>query len=232
MPQGRHQVITAMDRSPHRSLCRSLGAAIALASVVVGLLAAQATVAQAGEPISEQGEVTSGATSALNALAKWSDDGDTSAYLAYLEARDHVAATVAETLGLNASEMVEAWSSSDLDGQTAVLAALGQLGVPYRRYASAPGEAFDCSGLTRFAWGEAGVELERSSRNQFRSGVEIDRDAARAGDLVWYPGHVMLYLGVGNAIVHSPTRGRTVEYQILSDRRAGWVRFADPTAAP
>ena len=230
MPPGRHEVLIAMDRSPHRSLRRAFGVAVAIMTALISLVAAPAPVL-AGEPIAEQAEVTSGAASALTALSRWFDDGDTSAYLAFLEARDLVAATVAETLGLDAAEMVDAWASSDLDGQTAVLAALGQLGVPYRRYASAPGEAFDCSGLTRFAWGEAGVELERSSRNQFRSGDEIDRDAAQPGDLVWYPGHVMLYLGLDNAIVHSPTRGRTVEYQILSDRRAGWVRFADPSAA-
>jgi len=51
------------------------------------------------------------------------------------------------------------------------------------------------------------------------------------GDLMWYPGHVMLYLGIGDLVVHSPTRGRTVEYGVLSGDRASWVRFADPVNA-
>ena len=34
----------------------------------------------------------------------------------------------------------------------AISAAMGQQGVPYRYAASSPGEAFDCSGLTAYAW--------------------------------------------------------------------------------
>lgn len=218
-----------MDITAQR-ISRLIGTLLALCAMAVPI-ALSADRVQAGEPVSEQPAVSDGAAVALEALNRWQSDGDTAAYLTYLEARDSVAATVARTLDLDEAAMVEAWTSADLDGQTAVLAALGQLGVPYRRYSSLPGEAFDCSGLTRYAWAMADIELERSSRNQFRAAVEVDRDEAEAGDLVWYPGHVMLYLGIDDAIVHSPTRGRTVEYQVLSDRRSGWVRFADPTPA-
>ena len=38
----------------------------------------------------------------------------------------------------------------------AVNAAMSQLGVPYRFAAESPGVAFDCSGLTKYAWGQAG----------------------------------------------------------------------------
>ena len=39
-----------------------------------------------------------------------------------------------------------------------------------------------------------------------RAAAEIDRDDARLGDLVWYPGHVMLYLGTVDGepyVIHS-----------------------------
>ena len=39
----------------------------------------------------------------------------------------------------------------------AISAAMGQQGVPYRFAASSPGVAFDCSGLTAYAWAQAGV---------------------------------------------------------------------------
>ena len=41
---------------------------------------------------------------------------------------------------------------------------MGQLGVPYHYATSEPGVGFDCSGLTHYAWGQAGVYLPRNSR--------------------------------------------------------------------
>ncbi|MDA2983274.1 MAG: NlpC/P60 family protein, partial [Actinomycetota bacterium] len=49
----------------------------------------------------------------------------------------------------------------------AIKAALSQLGVRYRWGASSPGVAFDCSGLTQWAWGKAGVSIPRVSRSQY-----------------------------------------------------------------
>ena len=60
--------------------------------------------------------------------------------------------------------------------------------------------------------------------------ARLDRSTAKAGDLVQYPGHVMMYLGVGDAIVHSVMTGRTVELDTISERRVNSVRFGDPTA--
>jgi hypothetical protein len=57
----------------------------------------------------------------------------------------------------------------------------------------------------------------------------VDRSQAKAGDLAQYPGHVMMYLGVGDAIIHSVQRGRTVELDLINTRRANSVRFGDPT---
>ena len=56
--------------------------------------------------------------------------------------------------------------------------------------------------------------------------VSRDRESAKAGDLAYYPGHVMLYLGVDDAVVHSVQTGRTVEVDTM---RRGSVRFGDPT---
>ena len=46
-----------------------------------------------------------------------------------------------------------------------------QQGVPYRYAASSPGVAFDCSGLTAYAWGQAGVGLPHQSRAAVRVGA-------------------------------------------------------------
>ena len=112
--------------------------------------------------------------------------------------------------------MVEAWTSTPIDHQRAVLAAMTQVGVPYRTNTSQEGVGFDCSGLTTYAWAKAGVQLVRQSGQQINDALPARSVDAKAGDLVQYPGHVMMYLGVGDAIIHSVQRGRTVEIDTIS----------------
>ena len=126
--------------------------------------------------------------------------------------------------------MVEAWAATPIEHQRAVLAAMTQVGVPYRTNTSEENVGFDCSGLTTYAWSKAGVQLVRQSSQQIRDAQPLDRSAAKAGDLVQYPGHVMMYLGVGDAVIHSVMRGRTVELDTINTRRPNSVRFGDPTA--
>ncbi|MGA0035593.1 MAG: C40 family peptidase [Ilumatobacteraceae bacterium] len=187
--------------------------------------------ASAGEYVGDDQAVVADAERALAAFDRWERFGDTLAYIEYVDARDDTAEHVALGSGISPDELKSAWAVGDLHGQRAALAALSQVGVPYKRYTAEEGVSFDCSGLTGYAWERAGIELPRSSRIQYRSATRVDRDHALIGDLMWYPGHVMLYLGIGDLVVHSPTRGRTVEYGVLSGDRASWVRFADPVNA-
>ena len=150
-------------------------------------------------------------------------------YARYVGLRDEAASLAAAELGVPAEMLRDAWSSTDLDKQTALLAALSQLGVPYRSNRSDPGVGFDCSGLTAYAWGVAGYELARQSRTQINDSMRLDRQAARAGDLMYYPGHVMIFLGIGDAMVHSPQSGSEVEITFLTERHSRHVVFADPT---
>ncbi len=95
----------------------------------------------------------------------------------------------------------------------AVAAALSQVGVPYRFAAASPGVAFDCSGLTSWAWGRAGVGLPHQSAQQYAGLPHISKDQAQPGDLIFYHSpisHVALYLGGGRQ-VHAPATGKTVE---------------------
>jgi hypothetical protein len=94
----------------------------------------------------------------------------------------------------------------------AVQAALAQIGTPYQFARSTPGVAFDCSGLTLYAWGQAGVSLPHYSRAQFQMGPKIPISAAQPGDLIFSRtpiGHVGLYIG-GGRMVHAPRRGDVV----------------------
>jgi len=95
----------------------------------------------------------------------------------------------------------------------AVNAAMGQLGVPYRFAAESPGVAFDCSGLTKYAWGQAGVYLPHQSGAQYGSIAHITQDQIQPGDLIFYKspiGHVAIYIG-GGSMIHAPRSGDVVK---------------------
>lgn len=169
------------------------------------------------------------ANSALVQWTTYSQTGNPKALAAFDETRNAIAAEVANRLGLDPVAMQTAWSKADLEHQTAVMAAFTQLGVRYKRFTAEPGVGFDCSGLTSWAWGQAGVSIARQSRSQINNAVALTRDTAQAGDLVYYPGHVMMYLGIDSAIIHSPFTGRNVELSFISGRRVNSARFGDPT---
>ena len=100
----------------------------------------------------------------------------------------------------------------------AIQAAQGQLGVPYRYATSLPGVSFDCSGLTHFAWGKAGVYLPRNSRAQAAATPRVPAAAAQPGDLIFYYSpisHVGIYLG-GGQLVHAPNSGTVVKISSVS----------------
>jgi cell wall-associated NlpC family hydrolase len=94
----------------------------------------------------------------------------------------------------------------------AVQAALAQQGVPYRYATSIPGQGFDCSGLTAYAWAQAGVGLPHQSRAQYASIPHVPKESAQPGDLIFFYSpisHVSIYLGNGMQ-VHAPNTGKTV----------------------
>lgn len=111
---------------------------------------------------------------------------------------------------------------------TAVQAALSQLGKPYRYAASGP-DAYDCSGLTSWAWAQAGVSLPHSSRMQYAATTRISRDQLQPGDLVFYGSpihHVAMYLD-GTRVVEAPYTGANVRIRedgLLRSDIAGYGR--------
>ena len=111
-------------------------------------------------------------------------------------------------------------------GSAAVRFALAQVGDAYVYGAAGP-NAWDCSGLTMVAWGQAGVGLPHSSSAQFGSGPHIPASALRPGDLVFYYSpisHVAIYIGNG-MIVHAAHPGAGVRVAgLYSMPFAGAVR--------
>jgi cell wall-associated NlpC family hydrolase len=168
--------------------------------------------------------VVAASASALSAFDAFGESGTPGAFVAYVAARDAAADTVAGEMRVDPVTLREAWSKADLAHQEVVLAALTQLGVPYRAMRADPGEGFDCSGLTSWAWARAGVSIAHQSSAQIGAARRVDEASAVAGDIVQYPGHVMLYLGIDRAIVHASNPVKDVELSYVPRS----VRFGDP----
>jgi cell wall-associated NlpC family hydrolase len=97
----------------------------------------------------------------------------------------------------------------------AVAAAMSQRGVPYVWAGDTPGVGFDCSGLTMWAWGQAGVSLPHSAAEQYADTEHVPLSDIEPGDLLFYDeggtiGHVTMYIG-GDQMVQAPETGEDVE---------------------
>ena len=98
------------------------------------------------------------------------------------------------------------------------------IGIPYRWGGSSRDAGFDCSGLTMTVYHLNGLNLPRSSKEQFRTGVPVKRRQLSRGDLVFFAtsgggtvSHVGIYAGK-NRFIHAPGRGKKIRIDSLSKR--------------
>ncbi|HET7601363.1 MAG TPA: C40 family peptidase [Gemmatimonadales bacterium] len=106
-------------------------------------------------------------------------------------------------------------------GDSVVATAARMMGSAYRLGGTGAG-GFDCSGLIQYAYGQHGIALPRTSREQARQGREVPRDLAdlAPGDILTFSNaggpvtHVGLYVG-DRRFIHSATGG--VQLSLLSD---------------
>jgi cell wall-associated NlpC family hydrolase len=99
----------------------------------------------------------------------------------------------------------------------AVAAARSVLGAPYVVGAAGP-SSFDCSGLTSWAWAQAGVYIPHSASGQYATLPRVPLSQVEPGDIIYYGNfgpHVGIYIG-GGQIIHARHPGTGGEVQVSS----------------
>ena len=97
------------------------------------------------------------------------------------------------------------------------------IGRPYCWGGTTPEEGFDCSGLVMVVYRLNGINLPRSSRDQYKSGKAISSQNLKQGDLLFFATkggrrvtHVGIYVG-GGRFIHAPKTNTHVREDSLSN---------------
>lgn len=100
------------------------------------------------------------------------------------------------------SALMEEWEDTPDYALNVVIRALREVGNNYRYASDDPEKGFDCSGFVRYAYAPVD-DLPNTSRSQIKHALDVEDP--RPGDILYYPGHVMIYVGDG-AMVHAANR--------------------------
>ncbi len=105
--------------------------------------------------------------------------------------------------------------------------AKNMLNKQYKYGKQDPSWGFDCSGLTQYAYREAGIRIPRTSQNQYNYSRKISLSEIKPADLIFFStngsgaSHVGIYLG-DNKFIHSPSQGKRI--QIVSIDNPYWQK--------
>lgn len=107
------------------------------------------------------------------------------------------------------------------NAQSIINVAKAQLGKPYVWGSEGP-NSFDCSGLVYYVYGQNGINMPRTSREQANIGKTVSQSQLQPGDLVFSStdgsgnvNHVGIYIGNGQ-MIHAPKAGDVIKTTSIS----------------
>ena len=120
------------------------------------------------------------------------------------------------------SEEVSTETTSGTTGAAVVEYAKQYLGYKYVSGRASPSTGFDCSGFTSYVYKHFGITLNRSSKDQIKNGVAVEKSDLQLGDIVLFNndantaiGHVGIYVG-GDNFIHASNPSDGVKITSLS----------------
>ncbi|MCX8092777.1 MAG: C40 family peptidase [Candidatus Goldbacteria bacterium] len=104
--------------------------------------------------------------------------------------------------------------------------ALSYLGTEYWPGGQDTDYGMDCSGFTQLVYKKVGINIPRTSYEQYLKAGKISRGFLKKGDLVFFStrwmgiNHVGIYLG-DNKFIHAPSIGKCIKIDLLNSRYWG-----------
>lgn len=122
----------------------------------------------------------------------------------------------------SASEKISSSAGSE-KGKEIASYACQFVGNPYVPGGTSLTSGADCSGFTWAVFKNFGINLPRSSYAQASGGSEVSYSDMQPGDIIYYGGHVGIYIG-GGTIVHASTQSTGIKYSSATYRSIISVR--------